>query len=97
MTTSTTGDEASLIVAMAYKEDKTTLLLGKMAWLDGSNKQHKPRESKGKACNRAGPREGTSTAGKAAVSGQDPSTHVEGSTNPGGYSMGGWSLGDRKD
>jgi len=50
-------------------------LLGKMTWLDESKKQCKARESKEKACNRAGPREGTSTSttGKAAVSDQDPS------------------------
>ncbi len=64
--------EKKVMAEMALKEDKTAPLLGKMAWLDESNKQHKVWESKGKACNRAGPREGTSIAGKVTESGQGP-------------------------
>ena len=54
--------------------------------------EQQAREIMGSGCNREGPREGTQMVARA-------QWHVEceGSSTPGGYSMGGWSLGDTQD
>jgi hypothetical protein len=57
--------------------------------MDEHEQQQQAAQSKGNrenACNSSSPREETSTAGKATVSGHDPS-HEKGSLTIGGYSM----------
>ena len=73
MTVSTASDKTKVMTGMAYKEEKMAPLLSKIAWMDKSNKQRKAREYKGKACNRAGTRGGTSNLWKVTLSDQGPS------------------------